>query len=147
MLPDGHTAYCPVRHKKKSRIEVKEMKGGTAVFNFVSTVVQAGNEEKRSLAANIVHSIDGWICRQLAVMLAEQGIELSPIHDSFGVHPNHCDVLRQCYRGLLARLYRENLIDSILSEVVGADIVVERPDVDLEVEQAIRENTNGYYIC
>ena len=80
-------------------------------------------------------------------MLAEQEIELSPIHDSFGVHPNHCDVLRQCYRGLLARLYRENLIDSILSEVVGADIVVERPDVDLEVEQAIRENTNGYYIC
>lgn len=146
-LPDGHTAYCPVRHKKKSRIEVKEMKGGTAVFNFVSTVVQAGNEEKRSLAANIVHSIDGWICRQLAVMLAEQGIELSPIHDSFGVHPNYCDVLRQCYRGLLARLYRENLIDSILSEVVGADIVVDRPEVNLEIEQAIRTNTNGYYIC
>ena len=123
------------------------MKGGTAVFNFVSTVVQAGNEERRSLAANIVHSIDGWICRQLAVMLAEQGIELSPIHDSFGVHPNDCEVLRKCYRNLLARLYRENLIDSILSEVMGTDVVVERPEVDLEIETAIRSNINGYYIC
>ena len=80
-------------------------------------------------------------------MLAEQGIELSPIHDSFGVHPNHCDVLRQCYRGLLARLYRENLIDSILSEVVGEAVEVERPKADPEVEKAIRSNVNGYYIC
>lgn len=146
-MPDKHTVYCPVRHQKKSRIEVKEMKGGTAVFNFISTVIQAGEDEKRSLCPNLVHSIDGWVLRNITTMLKEQDIALSPIHDSFGVHPNHCDTLRKCYRTTLARLYREDWIDKALSQIVEQEVKVERPNVDPEIEQAIRSNVNGYYIC
>lgn len=63
-------------------------------------------------------------------MLAEQGCELSPIHDSFGVHANDCDLLRKLYRSLLARLYRENIIDDILSDILGRKVKIDREEFD-----------------
>lgn len=79
-----------------------------------------------SLAPNVIHAIDGWIVRMIAIMLAEQDCELSPIHDSFGVHANDCDLLRKLYRSLLARLYRENIIDDILSDILGRKVKIDR---------------------
>lgn len=109
-LPDGHYAYCPVMVQDKKRVEIKEMKGGTATMTVVCDVNKASNEPHRSLTPNVVHSIDAVVMRWVVEMLDEKGIQVSPIHDSFGVHANHCDALREAYRKCLARLYKEDIL-------------------------------------
>ena len=145
-LPDRHYAYCPVMVQDKKRIEVKEMKGGTATMTVVCDVNKASNEPHRSLTPNIVHSIDAVVMRWVVEMLDEKGIQVSPIHDSFGVHAEHCDALREAYRKCLARLYKEDILNDILSQI-QPDARFELPEYSEEVYQAIRGNTEGYYIC
>lgn len=95
---------------------------------------------------NVTHSIDGLILRWVIEILSDQGIQVSPIHDSFGVHANYCDALREAYRKCLARLYREGTINSILSQI-QPDAEYPLPEYDPAVYEAIRNNADGYYIC
>ncbi|RUT50974.1 DNA-directed RNA polymerase [Campylobacter fetus] len=143
-LPDGHTAYCPVSKTETKRIELKEI---NAVVNYMHTSVKPNPDEHRSLVPNIIHALDAWICRMIIESLHDDGVEVSPIHDSFGVHPNHCDNLRKTYRGLLARLYREDIIDDILSELTSSEFKIDKPAYDKDIDLAIRNNSKGYYIC
>ena len=146
-MPDGHFVKCPVLNTKKAKIEIPEAKGGKAYIKYEYNDVCAGEEKKRSLAPNVIHSIDAWVMRQLVTMCNERGIEISPIHDSFGCHPNDCDEVRKIYRHILARIYRENIVDNILSQLSGKEVVTNRADFDEDVYQAIKDNDNGYYIC
>ena len=143
-LPDGHTAYCPVSKVLESKIEIPE-KG--MKITYTHTVQRANFAESRSLCPNLVHSLDGYICREIVKRLNSKGIEVSPIHDSFGVHPNNCDELRRVYRELLAEIYEEDTLINLLKEITGSDINVNIPAADKDIAQAIRDNVNGYYIC
>ena len=96
---------------------------------------------------NVIHSLDGWICRQVTKVLDSQGIEVSPIHDSFGVHPNYCDKLRKAYKGAIARLYRENILEDILSEITDKELELDIPEADKNTLANILLNDKGYYIC
>lgn len=145
-LPDGHYAYCPVMVQDKKRIEIKEMKGGTATMTVVCDVNKPSHEPHRSLMPSTIHSIDALMMRWVVEMLDEKGIQVSPIHDSFGVHAEHCDALREAYRKCLARLYKENILNSILRQI-QPDAEFELPEYDPAVYEAIRNNTDGYYIC
>jgi hypothetical protein len=145
-LPDGHYAYCPVMVQDKKRVEIKEMKGGTATMTVVCDVNKASNEPHRSLCPNLVHSVDSLLMRWVVEILNDQGIQVSPIHDSFGVHAEHCDALREAYRKCLARLYKEDILNSILSQI-QPDAEFKVPEYDPAVYEAIRNNTDGYYIC
>ncbi|WP_219811318.1 DNA-directed RNA polymerase, partial [Campylobacter concisus] len=116
-LPDGHYAHCPVMVQDKKRVEITEMKGGTATMTVVCDVNKASNEPHRSLTPNCIHSVDAVVMRWVVEMLNDQGIQVSPIHDSFGVHAEHCDELREAYRKCLARLYKEDILNGILCQV------------------------------
>lgn len=143
-LPDDHTAYCPVTKVLESKIEIPE-KG--MKITYTHTVQKANPQENRSLCPNVIHSIDGYICREVVKRLNSKSIEVSPIHDSFGVHPNHCDELRRVYRELLAELYESDILVGILKEITGSDIKINILPADENIAQAIRDNVNGYYIC
>ena len=143
-LPDGHTAYCPVTKVLESRLEIAEI---SAKIVYTHTVQRANNAEKKSLCPNVIHSLDGWICRQVIKVLDSQDIEVSPIHDSFGVHPNYCDELRKAYKGAIARLYRENILEDILSEITDKELELDIPEADKNTLANILLNDKGYYIC
>lgn len=145
-LPDGHYAYCPVMVQDKKRIEVKEMKGGTATMTVVCDVNKPSHEPHRSLMPSTIHSIDALMMRWVVEILNDQGIQVSPIHDSFGVHAEHCDALREAYRKCLARLYKEDILNNILKQI-QPDAEFELPEYDPAVYEAIRNNADGYYIC
>lgn len=150
-LPDGHWAYVPSLITKTHKIEVKELDKSIKYpsFNIRCEDNEASKDNWRSLAVNIIHSLDAWVCRQVVTMLRERNIVVSPIHDSFGVYANDCDELRKCYRYTLARLYKEPILESILQQVSDKPIdltgIVKNYDED--IYQAIRNNTDGYYIC
>ena len=145
-LPDGHYAYCPVMVQDKKRVEIKEMKGGTATMTVVCDVNKPSHEPHRSLMPSTTHSVDALMMRWVVEILNDQGIQVSPIHDSFGVHAEHCDALREAYRKCLARLYKEDILNSILKQI-QPDAEFELPEYSEEIYQAIRGNTEGYYIC
>lgn len=96
---------------------------------------------------NTIHSLDAYICREVVKRLHSKDIEVSPIHDSFGVHPNNCDELRRVYRELLAEIYESDTLTNLLKEITGKDINVDIPAANEDIAQAIRDNVNGYYIC
>lgn len=145
-LPDAHYAYCPVTVVKDKRIELHELnKYAKMSYRYESN--EPNKDQWRSLCPNIIHSIDGYIVRFITESLYDKGIELSPIHDSFGVHPNDCDELRLYYRQALSKLYRQNIIDSILSEIKGSKVEVFRPAYDPKIDLEILGNDKGHYIC
>ena len=145
-LPDGHYAYCPVMVQDKKRVEIKEMKGGTATMTVVCDVNKPSHEPHRSLMPHAVHSVDALMMRWVVEILNDQGIQVSPIHDSFGVHAEHCDALREAYRKCLARLYKEDILNGILRQI-QPNAEFKLPEYDPAIYEAIRSNTDGYYIC
>lgn len=145
-MPDNHYAYCPVTKVVDKRIELHELgKNIKITYRYISN--EPNKDEWRSLMPNLTHSIDGWIVREIATKLSYKDIELSPIHDSFGVHPNYCDELRKQYRRCLSKLYRENIIDDILSQIVDEKVEILRPIYNPLVDKEILTNENGCYIC
>ena len=151
-LPDKHWAYVPSLVTKTHKIEVKELDKSIKYpsFNIRCEDNEASKDNWRSLAVNIVHSLDAWVCRQVVTMLRERNIPVSPIHDSFGVYANDCDELRKCYRYTLARLYKEPILESILQQVSDKPIDVKefmKGEYNEDIYNAIRHNEQGYYIC
>lgn len=61
-LPDNHTAYLPNRSPVDKRIEVQELGGATFTHRVY---LPEGTETGVSLVANVTHSIDGYLVREL----------------------------------------------------------------------------------
>lgn len=80
ILPDGHNAYVPVMVEESKKIEVDELDHATFTHNVY---VNKPSTYGISIAANIVHSIDGYVVREMIRMAHDQGFKLLTIHDSF----------------------------------------------------------------
>lgn len=128
-LPDGHTANMKVMVDKESKIEVDELNHATFTY---CTQINAPKEKGLSLAANIVHSIDGWIVREMYRRCKKQNFDILTIHDSFWASPNHMNEVRQNYIDILAELADMNLLQYILNSITGnSDGKVKRYSSDL----------------
>ena len=115
-LPDGHVAKVPVTEVIEKSLEIDEY----AHMRFAyRTLVLEPQPRSRSLAANIVHSIDGFVVRQM-VRAAHQGnYWMAPIHDCFYTSPNNMNKVRHSYRVILEWIANQNLVVRILSEIAG----------------------------
>jgi DNA-directed RNA polymerase len=116
-MPDGHVVHIPVTQKVDKGLELDE--ADHLRFTYRANVKKP-QEEGRALAANLVHSIDGWVCREMVKGACEQGFYLATIHDCFYAHPNHMDQVRQLYRECLARVADMNMVTAILSQIKGS---------------------------
>lgn len=121
-LPDGHTAYIPVMETVDKKVEIAELNKATFTFR---TKVNQPKDFDLSLAANVVHSIDGYIVRQLFRRAKANGYQMTAIHDSFWASPNHIQDVRIGYTEELAKLAESTIIQDILNQICG--------------------NPNGYY--
>jgi len=115
-LPDGHIARVPVTQTIEKDLEIDELDHMRFAYR---TKVLCPKAQSRALAANIVHSVDGWIVRQMVQASHEQGFWLAPIHDCFFASPNNMNKVRDNYVKILACLAQGNLIESILYEISG----------------------------
>lgn len=61
-LPDGHTAHIKVMQTKDVQIEVDELDHATFTHRIL---VNEGTEEGLSLVANVTHSVDGFLVREV----------------------------------------------------------------------------------
>lgn len=75
---------------------------------------ETGVNSSKALAPNIVHSIDSYILREV---VRRADFDIVTIHDSYGVHPNNVDKLRQLYRDVLISVMEMNLLEDILEQI------------------------------
>lgn len=64
VLPDDHTAYIPNKVTKQTRTKVKLLNGKETSFTMQYKVIQA-EQRGLHLAANVIHSIDGFVVREM----------------------------------------------------------------------------------
>lgn len=123
-LPDGHTSKVKVMVPVDKKIEIDEMEnanGNHATFTH-RAYINTPKETGLSLAANIVHSIDGYVVREMFRKAEEQGFELLAIHDSFWASPNYMQNVRENYVQILADIADSDLLQGILRQVTNSQV-------------------------
>ena len=78
-LPDGHVAHVLVEEKDTKRLEIDEL-GVTVSYVFNNN---KPSKRSTSLCPNVIHSIDGYIVREMVRRANKLGFRLVHIHDSF----------------------------------------------------------------
>jgi len=144
-MPDGFI----VKYDVKKDVEVSfdfEYQGIVESMEFVEEDVYMADKKSAGMAPNIIHSVDGWICRQLILFIANQGRFITTTHDAFGVHLNDVDMLKNKYDDLLVALNGSNLLEQIIKQVANgaSSIPVVSQEGDL-VEEDIRASI--YSLC
>ena len=130
-LPDGHVAKVPVTEMTNIRIEVDELDHRTFTYRYNK---QQPSENYRSLVANIVHSVDGYVAREMVRRCHSMKIDLVHIHDCFVFSPDYLQVVQQTYREILAEIANSDLLSDILSEISGTYVPVTKLSTDLAKE-------------
>jgi len=115
-LPDGHTAVCKVSQMVSHKIPIRGIDG--AEFGYRAEQIQP-QRSGISLPANIVHSIDGYIVREMIRRAHAQKFELLTIHDSFWARPQHMSKVRKNYMDIMRELADMDLLQSIGREILG----------------------------
>jgi DNA-directed RNA polymerase len=118
-LPDGHKVVLPSIITKDYKIESDEMK---QIFTYRTEVNQA-HENGTNLIANVVHSIDGYIAREMVRMAHKQGFILTHIHDSYWFSPVYGNKVRRNYNIILSRINEMKLLEQITKEITGKSVV------------------------
>lgn len=113
-LPDGHRAVCKVMVSESRKFP---MIGGQNM-GFVTKVNKAKKNDV-SLAANIIHSIDGYIAREMVRRCHEKEIDILLIHDCFYGRPQHMNFIRECYLNIMIELARSTIYSQIVQEISG----------------------------
>lgn len=115
-MPDGHRVIAKVTETVNKKIEVDEFEHAT--FTYRAKVNQP-NEFGLSLAANIIHSVDGYVVREVIRRADKEGFQVATIHDSFWSHPNDMQRVRELFVEILAEIADSNLMQDILQEITG----------------------------
>lgn len=127
-LPDGHMAVVKVMTAVDKKIEVDEFDHST--FTHRAYINQA-QDFGLSLCANVIHSIDGYVVREMIRRSHKLGYELVTIHDSFWCSPNHMHKTRTLYLQILAELAQSNILRDILEELSGVSRPLNKDSYDL----------------
>lgn len=122
-LDDYHDIYYP-------NIEYKEFECFLNVndekiyFDYKYKTINK-TDNYRSLAPNIIHSIDSLICKNLIKNCALQGAEVVHIHDCFVFSPKHYELVKHAYKKELALLLNNNILERILTSISGKKYKIE----------------------
>ncbi len=122
-MPDGHVVVMKVMEPMEKKIEVDELEHSTFTHR---AIVNTPAEFGLSLAANITHSVDGYVAREMVRRADKQGFQLATIHDSFWAHPNYMNEVRRNYIDILAEIADSKLGEDILCQVTGRKDVLNK---------------------
>jgi len=115
-LPDGHIARVPVTQTVEKSLEIDELDHMRFAYRALMLCPKA---QSRALAANIVHSIDGWIVRMMVRAARKQGFWMAPIHDCFYASPNNMNQIRENYLTIMQWIAKSDMVSNILTDISG----------------------------
>jgi len=135
VMPDGHKVVCKVKEMVNARIEVDELDHTTFTYRFESN---QPSKISSPLCANVIHSVDSYVVREMVRRAKLRGFELAHIHDSFCFSPKYGNIVRELYRSILAEIADSSLLADICSQITGSKVVIEKSTNDLS--KYIRES-------
>lgn len=113
-MPDDFNIIIP--QEKSSWMMVKEPLYSFTLkyYKHASSV----NENKRSLMPNFIHSVDGYVCREL---LRRCNFDIMSVHDSFYTHPNNIGRVLRTYNSILQSIneMKIDLVGQFLTDIYG----------------------------
>ena len=122
-LPDGFNVKYDVKNTFDIQIEpIITKKGFEITLPEMEIIKYEASESSRGMSPNIIHSIDGYIVRQMVRRM--DGRFITTIHDAFACHPKDCDFMVQNYKDILCEILESNLLNDIVKQVSGADFSV-----------------------
>lgn len=95
---------------------------------------------------NIAKVPTAMLVKLVALMHKMQELGSSPVltvHDAFRAHPNHCNAVRYWYKEIMAELAESNILQFIVSQVVGQQVQYQKKSMNLA--NLIRQS--NYAIC
>ena len=75
---------------------------------------QTKSDNFRSLCPNVIHSVDGYVARE---MIRRCDFQLSHIHDCFVFNPNYLQQVCQTYREITAEIAKSDLLMDIIRQI------------------------------
>ena len=127
IMPDNHTVYVPVLQEMSTNYPDPEF--GDIPLRWK----QAGpSDDYRSLCPNVIHSIDGYIARE---MIRRCDFQLSHIHDCFVFNPNYLQKVSKTYREIMADIAKSDLFGDILRQITGnGSLKINKPNTNLSAD-------------
>ena len=111
IMPDGHTVYVPVVDSITATYRDSEY--GAIPLRWDQ---QIKSNDFRSLCPNVIHSIDGYVARE---MIRRCKFQLSHVHDCFVFNPNHLQDVATTYKTIMAEIAKSDLFGNILRQLTG----------------------------
>lgn len=125
-LPDGHVSHVKVIEQVDTKIEVAELQcANTFAYRFYPN---QPSKRGTSLVANIIHSIDAYIVREV---IRRSPFDVAHIHDAFTCHPNNMTAVMVTYRTILSEIASSTMLQDILSEITNSNVTLQKYDFDL----------------
>lgn len=129
-LPDGFRVKYDVKSTENIEISCKTKSG--VKFNFEREVqVYKGSAYNRGMSPNIIHSIDGYVAREMVRRMTNPCKEfnrnypafITTIHDAFGTHPNNAEEMTWHYTNIMCEINSSDLLQEIMSEILGTPVL------------------------
>jgi len=115
-MPDGLNVKYDVKRDIQYEAE-RTSKSGIRFSFSTDTSIYGGTKFNAGMAPNVIHSVDGYVARQLIRSMNDKYI--TSIHDAFGVHPNDIQELKDNYAHIMVELLNSNLLEDIMKEIAG----------------------------
>ena len=129
IMPDGHTVYVPILESTTGTYTDPEF--GKIPLRWIQ---KTKSDDFRSLCPNVIHSIDGYIARE---MIRRCDFQLSHVHDCFVFNPNHLQEVSKTYREVMADIAKSDLFGNILRQITGnSTLRVNRTNLDSDILQS-----------
>ena len=127
IMPDGHTVYIPIIEGINGVYSDNEL--GDIPLRWYH---QTKSDNFRSLCPNVIHSIDGYVARE---MVRRCDFQLSHIHDCFVFNPNHLQEVSKTYREIMAGIAKSDLFCNILRQITGnSSLQIAKSSTDLDLD-------------
>ena len=125
-MPDGFKVKYDVKSTQKLEISCKTKSGVKFKFNR-DVQVYKGSEFNRGMSPNVIHSVDGYVAREMIRRMTQPCAEfnrsypafITSIHDAFGTHPNNAEEMTYHYTNIMCELNDSSLLQDIMSQISG----------------------------
>ena len=114
IYPDGHTAFLPVTEYANTRIEIDELNHAKITLRHK---INKPSVNSSSLTANIIHSTDAYVAREMIRRCHTVNVQVCPIHDAFASHCNDMNVVRQTYIDIIAEIAKADFLNDLLVQL------------------------------